>query len=546
MLLVLLSIFLTVTALNLSSATLGYDNPSLPKLLGRTITETESTTNYSIVNVNRSQYWDDLDDPTDLYSTFDGRYLEQAGDTVDDNAWLHFGSPTTPAKAVFYSTAGGSPTYNLTLGGNTAVFDGIGLTYRATAFGLPTGIVTIGNGVTITQTSTAGSGLIIANDSAGTNYWRLFSNTTNNLTLEKEDGTNVLEIGYPTGDANFKSNVDIDQNLTVGSGYLSKTIAYLASAEVGTWSVSPYYAVFKHISVASPNYALIQLNSGASFVATSVGRYISFSSNAQPRFVINGSLQPYGGGSWISAGDGIVGVGGVVPHTLWYLDRGDGDDLTVIGSGFYGDDVIVDGSISVGNSTQDGLLDGDINASTIYYDSLTPKSPIVFELSNTTILTRVEGGDWIECDYKIKGDCPIDSENKMNKITTQREAYACADSLGDYDSRTGQCNPNEQKICESVDYQYWDNGKCKENLYLKCINTNLKRWDEENLTCVTDETMVCASQEDMFWNAQTNACEFSPELQETRLKDECNQDRSNVWINEGCVSADMISVSAGG
>jgi hypothetical protein len=104
--------------------------------------------------------------------------------------------------------------------------------------------------------------------------------------------------------------------------------------------------------------------------------------------------------------------------------------------------------MAVGSNSFIGLSSGDINVSTVYYDTLAPKSPIVFELEDGVILTKVQGRDWVECNPLIKEDCPIEAENKMKRIYDERAAYALLEA--------------EISACELSNYS-WD-GECFETV----------------------------------------------------------------------------------
>lgn len=81
--------------------------------------------------------------------------------------------------------------------------------------------------------------------------------------------------------------------------------------------------------------------------------------------------------------------------------------------------------LALGSNTLVGLSSGDANISTLYYDTLTAKSPSISELADGMIgIVDWDSLTLIKCNPKIKGDCPIESENKMNKIYTKRENEA--------------------------------------------------------------------------------------------------------------------------
>lgn len=89
----------------------------------------------------------------------------------------------------------------------------------------------------------------------------------------------------------------------------------------------------------------------------------------------------------------------------------DGDDLYVAGNNE------IDGFLVIGNNTETGLTNGDINASTIYYDVLVAKSPIV--MCSRDILKCFVMDVENEKEYYIQIDKNyniISSKTKDNKI----------------------------------------------------------------------------------------------------------------------------------
>lgn len=89
---------------------------------------------------------------------------------------------------------------------------------------------------------------------------------------------------------------------------------------------------------------------------------------------------------------------------------------TGVGRHLFGDDIETEGALALGGNTLGGLSNGDLNASTIYYDTLTAKSPIVMcsEGSNKCFVVDIEE----EKEYYINIDEDfniLSFENKLDK-----------------------------------------------------------------------------------------------------------------------------------
>lgn len=229
------------------------------------------------------------------------------------------------------------------------------------------------------------------------------------------------------------------------------------------------------------------------------------------------------------------GMGFLNSNLLLYNQGGIGINITPTA-------IIMKDFLSIGNNGLEGLSAGDINASTIYYDTLTQKSPIIFELDGGYILTRDLGLEWVECNPKIEDDCPIEAENKMNRIYQQREDYTnlqiaienCENNTHSYSEEQG-CyfdEPKAQIIClRKEPYNYFD-GNCKEDPQLKCIYNETTDWIDGN--CEINEIKSCEVQEDMIWNKEEEKCEFNQEKKDMRIMNECADDRTILF--EDCLN----------
>lgn len=245
-------------------------------------------------------------------------------------------------------------------------------------------------------------------------------------------------------------------------------------------------------------------------------------------------------GTWTIVGSYILdprdnfGTGSFTTADVYSLYSG-GDVLVE-------EDVYIEGKLAVGTNTIAGLSDGDINASTIYYDTLTPKSPIVFELGDDMILTKVKGGEWRECNPTIKGNCPIESENKMKALYAKRDLNRQKEECEiqpfyEFNMTTRLCRLDEKRQCEIVEFRYWKDNKCETNPYLECntrYNKNMT-WSESLLKCVPDPIKICNQQSDMVWS--TNRCVYSQEKVDAKIKTECLKDRSKIWNGTECIDA---------
>lgn len=185
---------------------------------------------------------------------------------------------------------------------------------------------------------------------------------------------------------------------------------------------------------------------------------------------------------------GNVGIGTDTPS----------EKLDVVGN------ATISGSLSVGSNLQGGLSEGDINASTIYYDTLTAKSPIILCSDDwcSVMLPKNKKTYYIEKDDNWnllnmtdeKGD---DMEIK-GKVTTDENGYIIDSSeteIKEIINKTFRLR--DKKECELSGYN-WD-GECFENYkkkvtYEEAINKTesyeIKTIEEEYSCTKLNETTL--------------------------------------------------------
>ena len=223
------------------------------------------------------------------------------------------------------------------------------------------------------------------------------------------------------------------------------------------------------------------------------------------------------------------------------------------GNTTYVEDLNVNKSIVTGGNSFDGLSNGDINVSTVYYDTLSAKSPVVYELDNDNILTyNQKTKDWVECNPRVSRSCPREAEEKMERIYEKREDYlswvdakeSCEDgshvyvSLGDFEKGQRTCLYSLEKVVEACEdkslFHYYSDGECLVNHAKKCEAGSNTKWDFNTSSCVIDVVKDCLNRDDMFWDGKK--CVFSQAKRDARLEAECAFQRDKIWDGEKCVS----------
>jgi len=247
--------------------------------------------------------------------------------------------------------------------------------------------------------------------------------------------------------------------------------------------------------------------------------------------------------------DGKVGIGTTSPQ----------NKLNVIGDINATGKVISD-YLVLGNNTATGLTTGDINASTIYYDALVAKSPIVL-CDSETGWCRVDVPEEQKTYYVMVdkswniidavGNPPqkvFDKIARLKQRKAELEEKARIAKLKKeceakgphyvFNPETQTCDLNVIAQCEAVEWQYWDytTNTCEVNPYLECLHNPKYAtydWDWKTMTCKPNPMKECLAQQDMDWNAESQQCYFSEEKQKARLlaekKEQCLADKSKIW-----------------
>ena len=198
--------------------------------------------------------------------------------------------------------------------------------------------------------------------------------------------------------------------------------------------------------------------------------------------------------------------------------------------------------ITTGSNTFSGLSDGDINVSTIYYDTLQAKSPIVMcsDLNCKVEVPELKETYYIERDanYNILSfDKPLPqvvtdkfAELKAKKLTDDARESCLAQGRF-YEFNNNNCQLNKKAQCESDGKSYWTGSQCLENPYLKCENSDTKSWNLTTNTCQHDPIKACNSQDGKKWDKKQNSC-IDKVIPEKTLKEkqrECLRDPATMW-----------------
>jgi len=206
-------------------------------------------------------------------------------------------------------------------------------------------------------------------------------------------------------------------------------------------------------------------------------------------------------------------------------------------------------SVAIGTNTLIGLGIGDINATTIYYNTLTAKSPMFLcsqigkQKECMVVQPELQKTSWVTLDenYGIVGD-----KSKFDKAITDKSAKMVVEKyvadkisktppFSTYDSVTDTYVFNPQLACEAIDYQYWLNGVCKTNEQRKCLTETTKEWDYNKGQCVYSPQKDCEKDGISEW--VNNLCTTNSKLQIQRNADLCLQDKTKIWNGTSCVNA---------
>lgn len=314
----------------------GYDNPNLPKIISPTSNSVSSSSGDIFMTGSNKIFFRD-------YLTYINSPNIGQLDIFVDSGDLHFrGMNTITTDSSIIPSSGGA--YNI---GDPA------LTFSTGYFDeLDTSLIRSNNycNGTVCQdlskwggTSTAGSYNVTYNSLVNNASYLSTANSSYALL-----GNNVSFDNVTADYGLFQNNITIS-DINVGSGI------YASRAFVGAWPNSANYAIFKHRDcTAITCYAVAQTAGGATFISTGAGTNLAFNVNAVNKLVINGTGSGVGGGSAILGGDFIIGVNKGDPSTpqaQFGQDRGDGNDLTVNDTGFFGGNITVNKKIKNLNAT---------------------------------------------------------------------------------------------------------------------------------------------------------------------------------------------------
>jgi len=206
-------------------------------------------------------------------------------------------------------------------------------------------------------------------------------------------------------------------------------------------------------------------------------------------------------------------------------------------------------SLAVGTNTLTGLNTGDINATTIYYDTLTAKSPIFLcsqngEIKNCMVIQpEIQKIIWLDLDkeYNIIGDkSKLDTAitAKAAKMVTEKyinDKIAKAPPYSKYNSVLDTYVYDPILECESKEYQYWEKGICKINEQRKCSLDINSVWDYTSMSCKLSPAKICANAPGYEWI--DNNCIFNKDLIAQIKMQECFNDITKIWNGTLCINA---------
>lgn len=235
------------------------------------------------------------------------------------------------------------------------------------------------------NTNTGGIGMI---DSGITTSMRLYFDSSQVLHLDSGlTGAGVLKIN----DGGGNLILDGGDFTTTGTGTFGSDYQAILNWEDGVDVAAGHFEGNSYeVLLGSENYA-IEVWSGASSFNEPGGRYAILGDAF-------GAAGLFDDGTYYSEfSNGFEAA---------YLE--DGDNYVSLADGTYAVNAVgdssLDGALALGSNTINGLSSGDINASTIYYDTLTAKSPII-----------TCSDDWCSVDFpKLQKRLYIQKDNEWN------------------------------------------------------------------------------------------------------------------------------------
>lgn len=193
-----------------------------------------------------------------------------------------------------------------------------------------------------------------------------------------------------------------------------------------------------------------------------------------------------------------------------------------IGMGQY-NEVNFQTPVTYGSNTKNGLSNGDINVSTVYYDTLTAKSPVMLcskDDHRCFMIDLVE-----EKEYYVTIDDNYNIISAKNKESKKKEAV------------TDKIQKKLDKLkCEKDGFSVMVNETCIVNPYLECVAQSDTEWNFETNSCDYSEKKACESVGNA-WDEFTQNCliiDSTPTLED--LKNECLNNKATIWYNDACIS----------
>jgi len=270
-------------------------------------------------------------------------------------------------------------------------------------------------------------------------------------------------------------------------------------------------------------------------------------------------------------------------------DTSAAEALSVYVAGGNSGDVTVGCHLSLGSNGRAGMSCGDINASTIYYDTLTQKSPAVFDFQNGYIAMldvinirdglqiatfRVddlyniiaEQGDTTQrmydklddlheemvlqaayekdrdtCEsagnftFYVRYDEYKDGSRRCLQHQEMADAY-CQQEEGEtykYNFSTQECYEDAQLDCEQRPWRFWRGGECITNPQLHCIEARPQHsWNYTTGSCQLDPAKQCTTR-GCGWVWDDGQCRM-----DKRLHDQCERrkcTKKQLWNGQECV-----------
>lgn len=196
------------------------------------------------------------------------------------------------------------------------------------------------------------------------------------------------------------------------------------------------------------------------------------------------------------------------------------------------------GTVSLGANTHGNLTTGDLNASIIYVDQLTYKSPewVCDQASAWCKITSLAHQVTLYIQFDNLQDLNIQGARFNGQDYTPQEfnQQICQASQRNQNACNKIINKINKRQCQNDGFSHWDGTTCRENPYLKCNAQSDTVWSFSTSTCDYSEIRECESAGNN-WNQFSNTCVIVNNTPtQAELQNQCIQNIGMIWDQGVC------------